>query len=207
MIIPYPLQDAHTIEKGLAEAAGLINAAEPTGYTSAFVPDACYVSLGASNKLEQNANLINCQQDGVKVFKRQSGGEAVFLSPNCVVYSKVLVAHSLPGSADFFTANLDYIRGVLTSSGIKDVQRKGISDLTIGDRKILGCAIYRRTHFLLFQAVLNVCENPELIERYLLPPQREPDYRQARSHSQFVTSLHQQGYHLSPQQIVASLLS
>ncbi len=207
MIIPYPLQDAHTIEHGLAEAAGLIHTAKPVSYTSAFVPDACYVSLGASNKLEQNANLINCQQDGIKVFKRQSGGEAVFLSPNCVVFSKVLVAYSLPASADFFANNLVFISSVLLSSGVKDVQRKGISDLTIGDRKILGCAIYRRTHFLLFQAVLNVCENPELIERYLLPPQQEPEYRQARSHSQFVTSLHQQGYPLSPQQIVASLLS
>jgi lipoate-protein ligase A len=205
MIVPYPLSDAYHIELGLSKAAIYGTKPDHACFISTIVPEASYVSLGASNKAEQNVNLSACQQDGVKVFKRLSGGEAVFLSPNCVVYSQVLVADNLPKSSDFFASNLEHISLILNSLGVLNITRKGISDLALGDKKILGSAIYRKTHFILFQAVLNVCEAPELIERYLLYPQREPDYRKGRAHSEFITSLHLNGYSLSPQVVANSL--
>ncbi|MCK7539718.1 MAG: hypothetical protein MZV63_56820 [Marinilabiliales bacterium] len=42
---------------------------------------------------------------------------------------------------------------------------------------------------LVYHAVLNLGEGTDVFERYLRHPRREPDYRQGRLHSEFVTSL------------------
>ncbi len=202
MITPYPLQDGILIEKCLAEAAGWKQEYAPVSYVSVFVPGSSFVSLGASNNLEINVQIENCNLDGVRVFRRLSGGEAVFLSPNCTVYSHILLSHDIPKAADFFAINLDFITTKLTEQGVSGITRRGISDLSINDRKILGCAIYKKTSFIIFQAVLNVREDPKLIQRYLRHPVREPDYRLSRPHNEFVTSLAEQGYQFSPFDVV-----
>jgi lipoate-protein ligase A len=203
MIIDYPLADRELINT----AFGITDEASNRSVvlSTAFVPEGRYVSLGASNKPEQNVNEVNCNNDGVLVFRRQSGGEAVYISPNCVVYSSVAVGANLPKSAEFFHNNLQFVMDTLSSFGVKGIARKGISDLTINDKKILGCAIYRKPRMLLFQSVINVCESPLTIESYLLHPQREPDYRKNRKHSEFITSLHLEGYSISPQQLAEAL--
>lgn len=205
MMISYPLPDKLIFDACFSDVhEGNFCLSGESRFFS-FVPHACYVSLGASNSLETSVNVHNCQRDGVSVFQRLSGGEAVYLSPNCVVYSAVIMAGKLPSSADFFALNLQWIASSLKQLGVQNVQRRGISDLAIAERKILGCAIYRRIQVMIFQAVLNVCEAPENIERYLLHPVREPDYRKAREHSQFVTSLHLQGYSINPHIVAAQL--
>lgn len=207
MIVPYPLQDGSLIDSALARAAKWTEDMQPVSMISAFVPLDSFVSLGASNSLEANVIEQNCLKDGVKIFKRLSGGEAVFLSPNCVVISHILQSALIPKAVEFFSQNLDRIAAKLTAIGIKGIVRRGISDLAIGDKKILGCAIYKRPNFILFQAVLNVCEEPELIARYLKHPLREPDYRSSRSHAEFVTSLQAQGCEKTPEEIANLLKS
>ncbi|MDD4310212.1 MAG: hypothetical protein PHO32_07510 [Candidatus Cloacimonetes bacterium] len=201
MIVPYPLQDAALIEECMQKAS--IGNYPPTGaiISTAFVPDAVYLSLGASNSLETHVHLEQCITDNVKIFKRLSGGESVLLTPACVVYLQVQISDTLPKSADFFADNLQLIISLLTRWGVNNVSRRGISDLAIGDKKILGSAIYRRPHLILFQAVLNVSESPDVIQRYLKHPPREPDYRKNRPHSEFVTSLLAEGYNLNPKQL------
>ncbi len=205
MIIPYPLQDISSIEAGLAKAAAKMEDQYFWAKISAFVPLAGYVSLGASNVLESQVNLAACQLDGIGIFRRLSGGEAVFLSPQCVVFSQILVSGQVPRAADFFAYNLDSIKYELSETGIKGITRSGISDLAIANRKFLGCAIYRKVGFVLFQAVINVAEKAALIGRYLQHPPREPDYRAARSHTSFITSLQEQGFKGAPEE-VANLL-
>ena len=70
----------------------------------------------------------------------------------------------------------------------------GISDITMAGKKILGSSIYRSKEALLYHAVLNLGEPASTFERYLKHPTKEPDYRQGRSHSEFVTSLKEIGY-------------
>ncbi|GAB1468258.1 hypothetical protein MASR2M64_09710 [Candidatus Cloacimonadota bacterium] len=207
MNIPYPLFDASYINVGLAQASVYKVKPKRVNLVSAFVPQKSYISLGASNKLETNVNVTECLSDGIEVFKRLSGGEAVFLSPNCVVFSRVLVDDLLPKSGDAFNSNLELITNVLSALGVKRIERQGISDLTIGNRKILGCSIYRKPNYLLFHAVLNVCEDPEIIARYLQHPVREPDYRKSRLHTSFITSLHGESYYLSPDLVAEALLN
>lgn len=205
MLIPYPLADSEVIQSALTLASSLDPGACPTHFHSAFIPIAGYVSLGASNKAETSAYIDSCAADGIGIFQRLSGGEAVFLSPNCAIYSHILVAYKLPKSSEFFSENLSLVQNALENLGVRGIERKGISDLSINGRKILGCAIYRKQNFLMYQAVINVCEDPLVIQKYLKAPQREPDYRANRSHAEFVTSLQHEAYFITPQQVVDSL--
>ncbi|MDY0152075.1 MAG: hypothetical protein RBS43_07380 [Candidatus Cloacimonas sp.] len=201
MNIAYPLPDKQLIDSCFQNAAAHNFAMQGEFHFSIFVPKARYVSIGASNTPASSAHLDNCIADGVQVFKRLSGGEAVYLSPNCVICTSIIMAERLPASRDFFTQNLQWISSSLSTLGISNISRKGISDLSIGDKKILGCAIYRRTQVMIFQAVLNVCEAPSTIQRYLLHPAREPDYRASRTHNDFISSLSLEGYLITPQEI------
>lgn len=205
MIISYPLQDAKTIEEGLGRVASHKDEQVYWAKISAFVPQACYVSLGASNDLESQVNLDACAKDGVAVFRRLSGGEAVFLSPLCVVFSHILISPEVPKTADFFSHNLNSITEQLTQAGLQGITRRGISDLAIQNRKFLGCAIYRKVGLILFQAVINVEEDPAVIGKYLYHPPREPDYRSARNHASFITSLKEQGYGGTPAELAELL--
>lgn len=159
------------------------------------------VVLGASNKLEDSVNIQACISDQVPVFKRPSGGEAVLISDGSLLFSHIMLGTGLPASKDYFSQNLRYFINALQARGVKDLYHRGISDLSIKDRKILGCAIYRTEGFLLFQAVLNLSESALVIARYLAQPGRMPDYRLGRSHQDFVSSLKDEGYDLSLEEL------
>lgn len=55
---------------------------------------------------------------------------------------------------------------------------------------------------LVYNAVLNVAEDPKLFERYLHHPKREPNYRAGRSHSESVTSLRAEGYDFREEELI-----
>jgi len=171
----------------------------------AFIPLARSVVLGAGNTIAQSVKVEACEADGVSVIKRPSGGEAVLVSPRTMCYSCCLLAAKLPRSADYFSENLEHIITTLSGMGVEGTERRGISDLCIGEFKFLGCAIYRSTNLILFQAVINLAEPAEVIARYLLPPLRMPEYRANRPHEAFVRSLAEQGYSLDTQLLQARL--
>ena len=166
-----------------------------------WVPDDFYVVLGNSNKPHQNLKEKNIRDDDVTVYKRPSGGETVILTPRTMVVSlKVTLEKFFNPSAHFRYFNQKII-DALSGLGVKVLYYRGISDIAIGNRKILGSSIYRRRNILFYHAVLNVSESVDTIARYIKHPVKEPDYRSGRSHHEFVTSLHAEGYKLSMKQL------
>jgi len=162
-----------------------------------FQPAFDMIVIGQSNMAESSVHLDLCASDGVQVMQRPSGGEAVFLSPKMAVISICWIGARLPKSKDLFAFALDKIMLALSNLGVNGHRHRGISDLAIGEKKILGSAIYRKTAIALFHGVLNLSEQPSRIARYLKHPSREPDYRQSRPHEDFVTSLSKEGYNVS----------
>lgn len=166
-----------------------------------WVPDDYYIVLGNSNKPEHNLVFRNVINDEIDVYKRPSGGETVILSPNTLVFSvKITVDKFRNPSKHFKYFNSKVIEGLKTL-GIDNLHYRGISDVAIGDKKILGSSIYRKRKAVFYHAVLNVSEPIETIERYIKHPTKEPDYRNGRSHKDFVTSLHNEGYNLGMEQL------
>jgi lipoate-protein ligase A len=65
----------------------------------------------------------------------------------------------------------------------------GTSDLAIAGRKISGNSQQRKRRFLLHHGTILYQFDAKLIERYLLMPSRQPDYRLQRNHGEFLTNL------------------
>jgi lipoate---protein ligase len=183
---PYALPDAILID--------------PEATTNAFMvwqPSETVIVLGQSNQAETAVHTGLAEQDGVLVFKRHSGGQTVVLTPRTLVISVRLIAEKLDNPQVYFKRINGLILWALTGLGIAGLVERGISDIAIGEKKILGSSIYRKRNMVFYHAVLNLSETPEFIGRYLKHPAREPDYRIGRKHEEFVTSICLAGYPLA----------
>lgn len=175
--------------------------------TLVWVPEFFCIVLGQSNKPEESIDIKQVKKDNIPVYKRPSGGEAVILSPNTLAISFLKRDEPLRSPKRYFGMYNEIIIKALHNLGVKGLAQKGISDICIRDKKVLGSSIYRNKDVLLYQAVLNISEPVLSLEKYLKHPPREPHYRNKRSHKDFVTSLTAQGYRLSAEKIKKAILS
>lgn len=157
-------------------------------------PDKMYIILGASNRAEEALFLDNVRQDALTVMKRPSGGQTVMLTPNNLVIAAIFSDQQVMKPKDVFSMLNKLIISGIREAGMDNLSQRGISDIAIGGKKILGSSIYKNKDKLLYHAVLNLGEPASTFERYLKHPSREPDYRQGRNHAEFVTSLREKGY-------------
>jgi lipoate-protein ligase A len=152
------------------------------------------IVLGQSNDLERSVWVENVEADKIPVYKRPSGGETVVLSPDTMVISILKRGDGLRSPRKYFDTYNEQIISALRALGINNLAKDGISDIRIGDKKILGSSIYRDKDRVLYHAVLNRAEPADTIERYLKHPPREPGYRRGRTHRDFVASMTELGY-------------
>ena len=169
-------------------------------------PEFLCIVLGQSNQVERSVMAAHALEDNVPVYKRPSGGEAVVLSPKMLVISILQRGAELRSPRFYFNRINEKIIKALNRLGVKDLGTKGISDLCLGEQKILGSSIYRNKDLVFYHGVLNRAESPALMERYLEHPSREPGYRKGRKHRDFVTSLWKKGYEFSAEEIRRALL-
>lgn len=168
-------------------------------------PEETVIVLGQSNSIDSALFSDAVAKDGLRVTKRPSGGETVILTSSTVAFT---IAKRFPVMIPF----REYFRMVngvviagLEELGVSRLGSKGISDITIGNRKILGSSMRKVNDKLVYHAVLNLSEDPAIFGRYLCHPGREPDYRAGRSHSEFVTSMAVEGYHFEAVEVMAML--
>jgi len=168
-------------------------------------PDKTYIILGQSNTPEGSVRIKNVLDDNITVMKRPTGGEAVILTPGMLVITITKETDKFMPSSLFFRETNERIKYTLSLNGVKSLNSKGISDICIGEKKILGSAMHRKANRMVYHAVLNIEEESSIIEKYLLHPKREPEYRSGRSHSMFVTSLQDEGFKINNYQLIAIL--
>lgn len=77
-----------------------------------------------------------------------------------------------------------------------DVVRRGTSDLAWGDKKFSGNSVRLKRDHLLYHGTLLYDFPLHLAQELLGTPPRQPEYRQARSHSEFLVNLPAQREHL-----------
>ncbi|MFA6128697.1 MAG: hypothetical protein WC699_15465 [Bacteroidales bacterium] len=192
--LPYPLPDQVLID--------------PEATANAFMvwqPASTVIVLGQSNQAVTAVHSDLAEQDGVPVYKRHSGGQSVILTPRTLVISVRLISEKLDNPQVYFKRINRLIINTLADLGISNLHEKGISDIAIGEKKILGSSIYRKKSMVFYHAVLNVAETPQFIGRYLKHPDREPEYRTGRKHADFVTSIHLSGFPLGIETIRAAI--
>src|SRR5512133_1169677 len=101
-------------------------------------PDDTYIVLGQSNTAEMSLIEENVASDRIIVTKRPTGGEAVVLTPKMAVITVAREFSGMTGSKEFFREVNTMITDALSDLGVRDLGTKGISDITVGNRKILG---------------------------------------------------------------------
>ena len=168
-----------------------------------FVPGSECVVLSSSNRPEVETHFDAVRQMGIPVLRRKGGGGTVLLSPGCLVLTLAFYAKDLFSNPVYFRAINELWSQALSVAGVSGVETKGISDLAIGDKKIGGTSLFRRKHLLVYQGSLLVCPDEERMSQVLAHPSREPDYRLARNHEDFLTSTQKQGCLLSPQELAS----
>lgn len=154
--------------------------------------DAYAVVLGYTNKIQQEVDLEACRELGISVLRRCSGGGTVLQGPGCMNYSLIL---RIPPDGPLSTLGgtnahlMEQHRRVFSDLLGKEVTVQGHTDLTIGGRKFSGNAQRRKRHYLLFHGSLLLNFDLTVIERVLQMPEKQPDYRLHRRHSDFLTNL------------------
>lgn len=168
-------------------------------------PDGTYIVLGRANEEEFSVFSGKAIEDNIRVCKRPSGGESVVLTPNMIVFSLKINIIKLSRPRNIFKIINDHLISSFNEIGINNLDSRGISDLSINNRKILGSSMYLKNNILFYHAVLNVKENISIISKYLKHPKREPDYRAGRDHKEFVTSIWAEGYKIDIQQLSSAI--
>ena len=154
-------------------------------------PDSYFVVLGYSNRVQSEVHREACQERGIPIYRRISGGGTVLQGPGCLNYSLFLRIQTHKELSKITETN----RWVLEKhqkalSSLKEALKvQGISDLTFNHLKFSGNAQRRKKKFVLFHGTFLLHFDLSMIEKTLLMPLRQPDYRKQRAHQDFVTNL------------------
>lgn len=151
-----------------------------------------FVVLGYSNKLIAEVHVEKCKIRGIPILRRFSGGGTVVQGPGCLNYTLVLPNEQLGGTLDViasFRFVLERHKRVLAGLLAKKVEIEGISDIAIDGVKFSGNAQYRSRKFTLFHGTFLIDFDLALVPELLPMPSRQPDYRRARSHHDFIRNI------------------
>lgn len=177
------------LDEALLEVAE--GAREPAEFLRMWESPQTAVIVGRSSRVAQEVNLPYCQDLGVPVLRRCSGGASVVIGPGCFMYSVVLSYELRPELRPVDEAHR-FVLGkaiqALKRAGTS-AQFQGTSDLTMGDRKISGNSMRCKHRTMLYHGTILRDFPLEQIQQCLRVPPREPEYRHGRTHEDFVTNV------------------
>jgi len=179
-------------EESLIHGDALI---QPTGVElaegfSTWEFDCLCVVLGRGSKISE-ANVALCQEDDVPIVRRCTGGASIVAGPGCLMYSVILSLQDRPALRSINLAHQFVMERIERATQKIDsrVTLQGICDLTIKDRKFSGNALRYTRDWLLYHGTILYRFPIESISRYLALPPRQPQYRDGRSHVDFLTNI------------------
>ncbi len=149
------------------------------------------VVIGRGSKLSGEADQTYCQAHGIPILRRCSGGAAIVGGPGCLMYSLVLSLQLRPQLRQVDQAHRMVMARLLDAVAGQHagVRWQGTCDLTVAGRKFSGNSLrIARQHLLYHGTVLHAADLDQ-IHRCLATPPRQPEYRQGRSHADFITNL------------------
>jgi lipoate---protein ligase len=154
-----------------------------------------FIVLGYANKVAIEVSVAACESRDIPILRRCSGGGTVVQGPGCLSYALVLQITADSPTRNISSANqfiMERNRAAIESAiGNRQsvIQVQGHTDLATGGLKFSGNSQRRRRKFLLFHGTFLLNFDLKLIGELLRMPSLQPDYRQGRSHGEFVTNL------------------
>ena len=151
-------------------------------------PMAPLVVLGRSSSIGSEVNVDYCDQHQIPVIRRCSGGASIVCAPGCLMYAVLLSYEKHPELRMLEQAHrfvMSRIQGALDSLAIES-DYQGTCDLTVDNRKFSGNALRCKKNWLIYHGTLLFGMDLNLIFNCLDTPDRQPAYRNGRSHEDFV---------------------
>jgi len=166
-------------------------AAGPRETLRLWEPRQNFVVLGSSSRIAEEVRRDACAARGIEVLRRTSGGAAIVTGPGCLMYSLVLSMQTLPELRTVDRAHCFVLNKLAAAIGglVPGVVIRGTSDLAIGDRKFSGNSLRLKRRHLLYHGTLLYNFPLDLITTCLAEPPRQPAYRAARTHDEFIVDL------------------
>jgi len=159
------------------------------------------VVVGRSSHVQKEVDEAFCGQERIPILRRSSGGAAIVAGPGCLMYALVLSYAVRPELKDITRAHSFILKQFATALGpllshAGTITCAGTSDLALREescaataRKFSGNSLrVKRTH-LLYHGTLLYDFDLGLIGKCLRTPPRQPEYRKARPHGEFVMNV------------------
>lgn len=149
------------------------------------------VVIGRSTKLADEVHADRCAEAGIPILRRCSGGAAVVIGPGCLMYAVVLDLQRSP-HLEMINAAHEHVTSQLAAAVRRTdvpVEIRGHCDLTLDGRKVSGNALRVTKSHVLYHGTLLYQFPLQRISDYLREPPRQPEYRERRTHDDFVRNL------------------
>lgn len=150
-----------------------------------------FVVLGRGSPFLKEVNHDFCSSKGIRVLRRCSGGATVVAGPGCLMYGLLLDYEKRPELRMLDVAHqfvMDHLQAAIRGLGV-EVSMKGTCDLVIEGRKVSGNALRCKRRFMMYHGTLLTGLSVDNIAMCLNMPARQPDYRNERSHRDFLGQL------------------
>lgn len=155
-----------------------------------WIPRSPYIVLGRSKRETEDVDLKQANIDKISIIRRVTGGGTVLIDEGCIIIDIGFRAKNRNKVVDLLLKGNSVLVKALQSLGIPAEVDSLWPDIKIGNYKICGSSFgIRNTLFLYSASILYKSSTIEKIERYLTMPKRSPDYRQLRSHKEFLISI------------------
>lgn len=190
-LIEHTFQQA---EKNLAVDEYLLNDCEESPgheYLRLWNPVDWMVVIGRSTRSSLEVDLDFCRANAIPVFRRISGGTSIVTGQGCLMYAVILDYRQRPELRSLDQAHqfvMQKMQSAISSLGVQ-VEFQGTCDLTLNNRKFSGNSMKSLRNSMLYHGTFLCTFSIEKIEQCLLSPERQPEYRQQRSHADFLTNL------------------
>lgn len=150
-----------------------------------------FAVIGRGSKYAQEVNVAACEDAGIPVFRRCSGGAAIVAGPGCLLYAVMLSLKRRPELHMVDVAHEFVMQQMVAALKpiVPQLTYAGTCDLVIDGRKVSGNSLRVRRDWLLYHGTLLLDMDLQSIDRYLNHPPREPEYRQHRPHHDFVANI------------------
>lgn len=168
------------------------NGSEGDGILRFWESPVPFVVVGYANEIQTEVNGADCEARNIPIFRRCSGGGTVVQGPGCLNYALILQIKENSPTATISSANqfiMEHNRTAIHGATGRWPDVQGHTDLAFDARKFSGNSQRRHKKFLLFHGTFLLNFDLALIGELLNFPSRQPDYRDSRSHGEFLVNL------------------
>lgn len=132
------------------------------------------VAIGYFQRIKEVVNIEECKKDSINIFRRATGGGAVYKDPDGEInYSVIIKEESVPKEIQ------ESFREICSAiiMGLKNMELEtefsGTNDILLNGKKISGNAQTRQEGAVLQHGTILYDFHPELMAKYLIPPKEK----------------------------------